>query len=163
LKSKIPISTLVLINCTTEHQWRTNSFFREIFYLSRINGCLSLFCSWINHSGIGIPASGRRMTLCVHSMISWSDVCVRQSSQIKNLSSKTSPMWCSLRWNLLLHISHVFLRIISLPLSWKLSLRYSFAFFSPSFTFTQTCNNITYLYAFLHNDIYYIIHITIIR
>jgi|GEM_PF-4558345 len=35
-------------------------------------------------------------------------------------------------------------------------------YFSDYF-FTQKCNNFTYLYDFVHNDIYYLLHTSIIR
>jgi len=53
--------------------------------------------------------------LCDHPIISCSGVFVRQSSHMKNRSSKTSPHWCSWRWNLCLHISHVFSGIFTPP------------------------------------------------
>jgi len=61
------------------------------------NGGLSLFCSWISHRDIGIAAADERMVLWDQSIISCSGVVVRQSSQMKNLSSKTNPHWCSWR------------------------------------------------------------------
>jgi len=90
------------------------SFLRE-------NRGLSLFCSWMSHREIGM-ADGERMVLWDQSMISCSGVFVRQSSQMKNLSSKTNPLWCSWRWNFCLHISHVFSEIRTppkpLPIAW---------------------------------------------
>jgi hypothetical protein len=56
------------------------------------NGGLFLFCSWINHSDIGIAEADERMVLWDQSIISCSGVFVRQSSQMKNLSSKTNPL-----------------------------------------------------------------------
>jgi hypothetical protein len=53
--------------------------------------------------------------LCDHSIISCSGVFVRQSSQMKNLSSKTNPHWCSWGWNLCLHISQIFSGIRTPP------------------------------------------------
>ena len=79
------------------------------------NSGLFLFCSWINHSEIGIAEAEGRMVLWDHSIISCSDVFVRQSSQTKNLSSKTSPHWWSWRWNFCLHISHIFSEIVTPP------------------------------------------------
>jgi hypothetical protein len=57
----------------------------------RENGGLSLFCSWINQREIGIADLDERIVLWDHPKISCSGVFVRQSSQIKNLSSKTNP------------------------------------------------------------------------
>jgi hypothetical protein len=57
------------------------------------NGGLFLFCSWINHREIGIAEVDERMVLWDHPIISGSGVFVRQSSQMKNLSSKTNPHW----------------------------------------------------------------------
>ncbi len=57
------------------------------------NNGLFLFCSWINHSEIGIAEAAVRMVLWDHSTISCSEVLARQSSQTKNLSSKTRPHW----------------------------------------------------------------------
>jgi len=61
------------------------SFLRE-------NGGLFLFCSWMSHNEIGIAAAGERIVLWDHPIISSSGVFVRQSSQMKNLSSKTKPL-----------------------------------------------------------------------
>lgn len=55
------------------------------------NGCLFLFCSWIIQREIGIAEGDVCIVLCDHSSISSSDIFVLQSSQIKNLSLKTSP------------------------------------------------------------------------
>jgi len=56
------------------------------------NGGLSLFCSWMSHREIGIAEVDDRMVLWDQPIISCSGVCVRQSSQMKNLSSKTKPL-----------------------------------------------------------------------
>jgi len=56
------------------------------------NGGLSLFCSWMSQRDIGIADADERMVLWDHSIISGSGVFVRQSSQMKNLSSKTKPL-----------------------------------------------------------------------
>ena len=56
------------------------------------NGGLFLFCSWMSHREIGIAAADERIVLWDHPMISSSGVFVRQSSQMKNLSSKTKPL-----------------------------------------------------------------------
>jgi hypothetical protein len=64
---------------------KTYSFLRE-------NRGLSLFCSWISHREIGMALFDERIVLWDHSMISCSDVFIRQSSQMKNLSSKTKPL-----------------------------------------------------------------------
>ncbi len=56
------------------------------------NGGLSLFCSWMSHREIGIAEADERMVLWDHPCISCSGVFVRQSSQMKNLSSKTKPL-----------------------------------------------------------------------
>jgi len=56
-----------------------------------MNGCLFLFCSCISHREMGIADAEVRIVLCDHSRISSSGVFERQSSQRKNLSSKTSP------------------------------------------------------------------------
>jgi hypothetical protein len=56
------------------------------------NGGLFLFCSWINQRDIGIAEADERMVLWDHPIISCSGVFVRQSSQMKNLSSKTKPL-----------------------------------------------------------------------
>jgi len=56
------------------------------------NGGLFLFCSWMSHREIGIAEVGDRMVLWDQPIISCSGVFVRQSSQMKNLSSKTKPL-----------------------------------------------------------------------
>jgi hypothetical protein len=56
------------------------------------NRGLSLFCSWISHRDMGMAEFEERIVLWDHSIISCSDVFVRQSSQMKNLSSKTKPL-----------------------------------------------------------------------
>jgi len=56
------------------------------------NGGLSLFCSWMSQRDIGIADADERMVLWDHPIISGSGVFVRQSSQMKNLSSKTKPL-----------------------------------------------------------------------
>jgi hypothetical protein len=65
---------------------------RICYSFRRENGGLFLFCSWMSHREIGMAEADERMVLWDQSIISCSGVFVRQSSQMKNLSSKTNPL-----------------------------------------------------------------------
>jgi len=65
---------------------------RFCYSFLRENGGLFLFCSWMSHREIGIAAADERIVLWDQSIICSSGVLVRQSSQMKNLSSKTKPL-----------------------------------------------------------------------